>query len=118
MGTPRRLVFGLVALGAALAGTAQAGGAAPDPGRTAVVRGEVSAAGALSAPTGWRADHLDTGRYRLAAPADEADVDVPIWNAAADVTIVPLGAGATEIRFRRGGSPLDVDFSFVAIVRD
>lgn len=118
MGTPRHLVFGLVALGAATAGVAQAGGAASGPERTAVVRGDVSAAGALSAPAGWRAVHVDTGRYRLAGPAGEADVDVSMWNAAADVTIVPLGGGDTEVRFQQGGLPLDTDFTFVALVRD
>lgn len=117
MGTPRRLVFGLVALGAAMAGMVQAGGAASGPERTAVVRGDVSSTGALSAPAGWRAVHLDTGRYRLAGPAEEADVDVSMWHAAADVTIVPLGDGATEVRFQQGGLPLDTDFTFVALVR-
>lgn len=116
MGTPRRLVFGIVALGAAVAGVAQAGGAASGPERSAVVRGDVSAAGALSAPAGWRAVHLDTGRYRLEGPAEEAELDVSMWTAAADVAILPLGDGATEVRFRVDGLPIDTDFTFVAVV--
>lgn len=115
---PRRLVFGLVLLGAALgAGSALRGAEAATPGATAVVHGGVSATGAVTAPAGWRAVHLDTGRYRVQAPSDEADLDVATWDAAADVVIVPLGDGATEVRIRGDRGAVDADFAFTAIVR-
>ena len=116
--TPRRLVFGLLALGAALgAGGALRGAEAATPEATTVVHGGVSATGDLTAPDGWRAVHLDTGRYRIDAPSEEADLDVPTWDTAADVVIVPLGGGDTEVRFESDGRPVDADFAFTALVR-
>lgn len=74
--------------------------------------GSVGAGGATG--ESWRAEHPEPGVYRIAI---QADVDVQDWDGAARVTVVPLGAGQTEVRFALDGIPTDTAFTFRASPR-
>jgi hypothetical protein len=114
-GRPRHLVIGLLVAVAVLRG---AGTAASQPARPTVVHGEVGPSGEASPPQGsWRVVHPSAGTYRIHLPDHDVKLDVASWDAVADLTIVPLGHGSSEVRFRLDGQPVDTAFAFVAIVR-
>jgi hypothetical protein len=110
---PRSLLLGAVVLAAVLGSTSAS---ASQPVAHAVVHGAVDAEGAPTvAPDGWRVAHPAPGRYVVRVRADRASLDVRLWDEVADVTVLPLGRGATEVRFARAGRPVDTAFGFVAI---
>jgi hypothetical protein len=80
------------------------------------VHGSVTAEGVLADLPGWSVVHDQPGIYRLVGPATGVVDDVPLWDAAADVTITPEGAGITEVRFTLDSEPVDTRFSFVGSV--
>jgi hypothetical protein len=92
-------------LGAQAGGDPKAAAAAP------LVQGTVGPAGdAWGAPV----ERIDVGRYRLPLEA----VEVVTWDGVADVVVVPVGPGATEVRFARRGLPVDAGFAYTAVAPD
>jgi hypothetical protein len=92
------------------------GTAASQPVRPAVVHGEVGPDGQSSSqPDAWQVAHRTTGIYQIHLPERRVRLDVPSWDAVADVTIVPLGGGTNEVRFSLDGQAVDTAFAFVAI---
>jgi hypothetical protein len=57
------------------------------------------------------------GAYRVRLPEGSVSLDVPRWDAVADVTVLPLGRGVNEVRFDLDGKPVDSGFAFVAVSR-
>lgn len=112
---PRTLLLGL-AVGAAALGGQHVGASAPAGSR--VLHGTVSASGLAPASPAWRVEHPGDGVYRVVVLGADIEVDVPEWDRAADVTIVPMGRGIVELRFTQGRTRVDTDFSFVALARD
>jgi hypothetical protein len=115
LGRPRHLVIGLLVVAAVLW---SAGAAESQPARPTVVHGEVGPGGERSAPqSSWQVVHRSTGTYRIHLPDHDVKLDVSTWDAVADLTIVPLGHGSNEVRFRLDGQPVDTAFAFVAVTR-
>ena len=115
-GSARLLLVGASAvLGVLVPATAAArGGGSPGP-VTEPVRAIVTADGlAADLAPGWGVTHPITGVYRVRGPRSAA-VDVSRWDAVADLVIVPLGRGETEIRFSIAGRPVDTAFSVEAV---
>jgi hypothetical protein len=108
---PRFLVSVAVVLVAVLVGT---GVAASRPAAPVVVTGSVTVDGTVTDAPGWTVTHAFPGVYRVAGPASGVVLDVPIWAQPADVAIVPVGGGASDIRFVLDGRPVDTRFSFTA----
>jgi hypothetical protein len=111
LGRPRHLVIGLVVVAAVLwnPGAASSRGAHPT-----VVHGEVGSAEPV-AHDGWSVTHVSTGIYRIHLARPQVQLDVPSWDAVADVTIIPVGHGTNEVRFSHRGGLLDTPFTFVAL---
>ena len=85
--------------------------AASQPVPETAVRGEVVDARApATAGDRWAVEHPDPGLYVVTAPGR---VEVQSWDAAADVQVVPLAHGRTEVRFDAGDVPVDTAFTFV-----
>ena len=86
--------------------------AASQPAPEPSVRGEVvDAMAPATAGDGWTVEHPDPGLYVVTAPGQ---VEVESWDAAADVQVVPLAHGRTEVRFDVGDVPVDTAFTFLA----
>jgi hypothetical protein len=111
---PRSLVVGAVVLVAVLwsAGTASSSQPAHAP---AVVRGAVESSGAATVPGPWHVEHPSKGVYRITVAAERTTLEVPLWDGVADVTVIPLGRGANEVRFSHDRSRVDTAFAFVAL---
>lgn len=102
-----------VALGAGVIG---AGPSASQSGAHEVVHGRVGWDGAVSGASGWTAQRISTGEYRLQFHGDDVQLDLDRWDAVADATVVPMGAGADTVRFTSDTGLVDTSFSFTAIV--
>ena len=114
-GAARLLVLGATVLVAALLAEPAL---ASSPQHTRTIDGGVHADGTPAAvPPDWVVVHPSPGVYRLVTSLPAVDLDVPRWDAVADVTIVPMGEGDTEIRFAEHGVPVDTGFSFTAVER-
>lgn len=112
---PHLLFAGVAVLAAVLGGT---DAASSSPGPSSVIRAEVTATGHPVEPAaGWRVRRLTVGVYRVTVPGEDIVLDVPLWDAVAEVTVLPLGRGATEIRFALDGRPVDTAFDFVTLGR-
>jgi hypothetical protein len=111
LGRPRHLVIGLVVVVGVLGNP---GAASSRAGRPTVVHGDVAAAEPV-AHADWQVTHLSTGVYRIHVAQPQAQLDVPSWDAVADVTIIPVGHGTNEVRFSHGGELVDTAFTFVAV---
>jgi hypothetical protein len=110
---PHPLLLAAAVLVAVLAST---GVAASQPVRASVHRGAVDATGRPTiAPDGWRVTHPAKGRYRVVVDGDDVSLDVRNWDAVADVTVLPAGHGANEVRFSTDGRPTDSAFGFVTV---
>lgn len=115
LGAARLLLLGATVLGAALVAEPALASSSP-PVRT--VDGGVRADGTpVVLPADWVVEHPTTGVYLLITPVQDLALDVPRWDAPADVTIIPMGEGDTEIRFATGAAPVDTSFSFTAVER-
>ncbi|MCU1373148.1 MAG: hypothetical protein JWO68_434 [Actinomycetia bacterium] len=111
LGRPHHLVVGLVVVVGVLWNPMAA---SSRPARPRVVHGEVGP-GVAVAHDGWRVTHPSAGVYRIHLARSEVELDVPSWDAVADVIITPMGHGTNEVRFSYGGEPLDTPFTFVAV---
>jgi hypothetical protein len=63
---------------------------------------------------GWTVAHVFPGVYRVAGPPAGTVLDVPLWDQPADVAIVPVGGGVSDIRYILNGQPVDTRFLFTA----
>lgn len=77
----------------------------PVPART----GAAAADGTVT-DGAWQVEHVSLGVYRIVG----SHVDVTRWDAATDVTILPIGGGVVEVRFGDDAHRVDSGFSFVA----
>jgi hypothetical protein len=111
---PRLLVTVFVVLAAVLAATGVASSRSAQP---VEVRGAVTLVGGVMSAPGWTVAHPATGIYELTGPSGAQVLDVPTWDTPADVTILPAGGGASEVRFALDGEPVDTAFSFVGLAR-
>src|SRR5438128_6758297 len=110
----RRVLWGLAVVGAVLVPTAASGSTAA-PAET--IDGAVLADGTpQGAPGRWMVSHPAPGVYRIVTGEPRLTLDVPRWDVVADVTILPLGSGAEEVRFTDQGLGVDSDFSFTATI--
>ena len=114
-----RAAIGLVVVTLALG--VVVGIAAPGASQTSsssVVRGMVRDDGAFDpSGAGWTVTHPAPGVYELAFGASDARIELDRWDAVADVTVTPIGAGTGLILFTDATGPVDSTFSFTAIVR-
>ena len=118
-----RLLVGSLVLAAAFAAWAVLGPASSsaEGARSSVVTGAVAEDGSGVVPAGWVVEHPVPGFYVVRAPASVSnDLDVATWDAPADVSVTPVGAGAVEIRFTAadGGQPVDARFTWRSLVAE
>ena len=111
---PLLLITGALVVAAGLWSTrAVAGEATPQT----VVRGEVAATGApMSGAERWHVERTAPGTYRVDLSDGRGSLEVAAWDEVADVTVLPLADGDSEIRFSLDRRPIDTAFSFVAVV--
>lgn len=107
---PLRLVLGGSVVAVALWLGAQGGGDPQASAAAPVVHGTVGPAGDAWGPP---VERVDVGRYRLPL----AQVEVVTWDGLADVVVVPVDEGTTEVRFLRAGVPVDAGFAYTAVAR-
>lgn len=112
---PTAVLVGAMALVAVLGTTDVASSQTTHP---SVVRADVSSTGQALDPTaGWMVERQAVGTYRIEVVDEQVTIDVPSWDAVADVTVLPQGDGASVVRFTHGAAPVDTGFTFVAIAR-
>lgn len=112
---PTALLLGATALVAVLN---MAEAASSQPANHSVVRADVAATGqALDPADGWVVEHLAEGVYRIALADEQVSIDIPSWDAVADVAVLPQGDGTNVVRFTHGATPVDTAFTFVAVAR-
>jgi hypothetical protein len=99
---------------ASLTGGATVAAAETAPARS-VVTASVDAAGTpVGAPSGWRAQHVDRGRYVLEF-ARPVELSLASWELPATVILRPITARAWQVDFVDGHRGIDTSFSFTAL---
>ena len=83
----------------------------------APLRAAVTADGtAVGAPTGWRVEHVDRGRYRLEFDRDVA-LSIASWELPVTVVVRPIAARTWQVDVVDGHHAVDSAFSFTAAAR-